>query len=1071
MDDHRIFGVIVGDAHGRTLHFADGVGVIPCRREGQFGEGYVAVGIVGGSLLHLAVGIFELEGELPGFQIPAIQLLGGIDLCRHSAGGLVGIGKLNGDYIHAAGRAGDRLRLGGKLLDGLACGKRTVSLAGHVEGNQVHMGVIGNTALVVVHFLHEEAGGGAVLRRQRQAVKIKGCLLAVLHGGGFAMGHGAHFRPGGGPVLARGFPLEHKLEFARLQVTSGEELGALDVAGNRACRVGEGRLRGVACVRIAHRVGVGIADRLHFQLAVVVGPHRHGNRGRMGILHQVRCGGSRLGDGVGISTRLGIADGSEGGGVGRGPGIIGDGNLVGIGALRHGGAVLGRQGEGEAVTRLPFAARNGLGHGELLVRGQRDRDRFVLHPHDGAAGEQPGQIFILQFFLVALIAGIIVLGDLDAGPALGHLEEPLPVHAVGGAVLDDGAVGVVGQIQRLSGIRPGGPVDGTAVGDRVGRVVVAGVQRRRHVGEVGVDFVGHRKLQHAAHHATHAVQHADVVVRIAGIGVDAGFIHADLHQRGVDGIAVRRVGFLQVVGLPHIQGVALGGEHGGGIQRDAVILRGQVAGGHGVVGLGIRVQGRHFAGGIHLVGFVQLEGDTFVHGVAVFVHLLDHQIILDVGHIQPHREFTLKIARVAIAQDVGIQPMGVVHRGTAEVGCLGIIVGDGKFRSSGSIRPLAGQQHMVVGLDVAGQVFDGDFIGTAAVQLEDILVRPGSLQHILHRGVGAVVLAVDGPAAEGIARYRVPVTVCILGQDHGKVGAVVLVGIIYRVPVSRLGRVGQGGCDDGAGIGAGIPGVAAQKHGLGEALLRGEVQVHIPGGTVARGGGNFFQDKFTGLAGAAVLFFQVIQAEQHALVILEDEGAVAIGGAGGNFADCLVVVVGGVQFKLCALDRVALLVHLAQVALGNRDQVEFQGHVGVHVAPLQVVEPQGMVGAVGKGIAFPAGSISPPGILVFAPQRTVTLAVDRDYTGGEVDLQAGGVMDTAQIAHQHIVDEDPDVIVAAEFIGDDFSVFGQAVLLLHKAGGHGQTEVMVDRTVGRLDALRIGQCGQRVEGEELSVGR
>src|SRR5699024_5250211 len=114
--------------------------------------------------------------------------------------------------------------------------------------------------------------------------------------------------------------------------------------------------------------------------------------------------------------------------------------------------------------------------------------------------------------------------------------------------------------------------------------------------------------------------------------------------------------------------------------------------------------------------------------------------------------------------------------------------------------------------------------------------------------------------------------------------------------------------------------------------------------------------------------------------------------------------------------------------------------------PLQIKELQGVVGIVGKG----GGTAVGPGYArgqELVPQGAVCLAVDQNVAGLEVDAQGGRVMDAAQVPHQHIVNEHPHIVVAGEVIGDRGAPGGavhRAVGLLHKAGGHGQAEIVVD---------------------------
>ena len=59
----------------------------------------------------------------------------------------------------------------------------------------------------------------------------------------------------------------------------------------------------------------------------------------------------------------------------------------------------------------------------------------------------------------------------------------------------------------------------------------------------------------------------------------------------------------------------------------------------------------------------------------------------------------------------------------------------------------------------------------------------------------------------------------------------------------------------------------------------------------------------------------------------------------------------GIQVKRNILHRIPDLIHLCDLALRNGRQVELQAQVGVCMAPLQIEKFQGVVGAVGEGVA------------------------------------------------------------------------------------------------------------------------
>ena len=327
------------------------------------------------------------------------------------------------------------------------------------------------------------------------------------------------------------------------------------------------------------------------------------------------------------------------------------------------------------------------------------------------------------------------------------------------------------------------------------------------------------------------------------------------------------------------------------------------------------------------------------------------------------------------------------------------------------------------------------------------------------------------PAGNRFARDRVPrtllraaVAVGVLAfEHHGKIQPVVgVVGLALQV----LHLVGQGHGHRGVGVGAGLPGVARKQRGQLREIGR-EIQLHRPGVAVPGGGGKFHQHKLAGAAGAAVQVFEVVQTQQRAVGVLEHKDAVGPGGAGGQqvLRVVCIVVVGVVQRKLRAGHRVADLVDLDEVALRDGDEVELQLHVGVIVPPLQVKEFQRVVGVVGKGGA--AARPGPPGGGEFILQRAVGLAVDGDGPGAEVDRQRRRVVDAAQVAHQHAVDEHPHVVVAGKLVrhrrAAGLALHG-AVGLLHKAGGHGDAEIVVD---GRVGGVHPAHLVVLVKGEKL----
>ena len=180
---------------------------------------------------------------------------------------------------------------------------------------------------------------------------------------------------------------------------------------------------------------------------------------------------------------------------------------------------------------------------------------------------------------------------------------------------------------------------------------------------------------------------------------------------------------------------------------------------------------------------------------------------------------------------------------------------------------------------------------------------------------------------------------------------------------------------------------------------------------------------------------------------------------------------------------VAVLVHLDDGALRDGYQVVFEREVGVRVAPLQIEEVQGVVGVVGQGIAALDAQQGPELLALLC-------AVDLDYAGRKVDLDGSRVVDAAQVRHQHLVDKDPHVVVAGKLIGDRLPLgfIHMAAVLLDKARGHVDAEIMVERRVGGVHGIHQGMislltgigalrrpieirgrvCRRCIEGEELA---
>ena len=94
-----------------------------------------------------------------------------------------------------------------------------------------------------------------------------------------------------------------------------------------------------------------------------------------------------------------------------------------------------------------------------------------------------------------------------------------------------------------------------------------------------------------------------------------------------------------------------------------------------------------------------------------------------------------------------------------------------------------------------------------------------------------------------------------------------------------------------------------------------------------------------------------------------------------------------------------------------------------------------MVGAVSEGVAVEARNI-PPRILELAFQRTICGIVNADVARLEVNGQISTGVDAANVAHEDIVNEHPDVVVSGELEGHVIIIVRQAALGLHESRGH-----------------------------------
>ena len=154
-----------------------------------------------------------------------------------------------------------------------------------------------------------------------------------------------------------------------------------------------------------------------------------------------------------------------------------------------------------------------------------------------------------------------------------------------------------------------------------------------------------------------------------------------------------------------------------------------------------------------------------------------------------------------------------------------------------------------------------------------------------------------------------------------------------------------------------------------------------------------------------------------------------------ELAHGLEVLVGLIELELGTLYELAVLVELDDVGLGHRHEVELEFNVGVGGAALQVEELEGVVGAAFEGVAVEARSALFRR-LVLAQQRAVAFVVHLNVARMKVDTQTRTAVNTADITHEDIIDEHPDVIIAGELEGHVLLIVRQAAVGLHESRGH-----------------------------------
>ena len=589
------------------------------------------------------------------------------------------------------------------------------------------------------------------------------------------------------------------------------------------------------------------------------------------------------------------------------------------------------------------------------------------------------------------------------------------------------------------------------------RVKLHRIGRRRvkfggDVVERHVDFVVRGKGPHAADQIARFKAHAHAVVRRAGVHVNAGVVHHHRDGGAVFQIARRRARFDQVVVALREQLV---------VAEDEPPARAREAGQQGVAGGGIAAVRQR-----HIVHGVERKGRAFERPI-LLVHFQHAQLVAEVGHIEVGKELALHAGILGKrVHEPGVVTVDVLH-GVR----LGIVVEHAVF---GAVAPVCGKRVIVFG-NIAGQLVNRDLPGAAGTQLKPAGVSRQGRPNVLPAAASLDLPSVDGVAVDG------PPVVAVLHEDHAEHlpwrCARKIYGFNRRFAHDSSGggvevnAVAQREQHAGGGVGARAPGICRKEDMLFSHF--GKAQAYGARRAISVRGARFREGQRQ-VRLLPVLRVQLIDGEGEGVRVFalpEHEPPVRPRRAGSEcFGHGLSVLrIGYRKLKFGPCKGVAGLVHLDDGALRDGYQIVFEREVGVRVAPLQIEEIQRMVGVVGQGIALGAQQ---------GPERlALRCAVDLDYAGRKVDLDGSRVVDAAQVRHQHPVDEDPHVVVAGKLIGDRLcpALVHIAAVLLDKARGHVDAEIMVERRVGGVRGIHQGimpllrrVCSCFVEGEELA---